>query len=88
MADLSRGSPACRCGRAAGLGAFTSRVLCAAPTPNEVAIFLDGVPLSRAASGAVDLSQLPVDGLDHVEIYRGVPPIELGAEAIGGAITW
>jgi iron complex outermembrane receptor protein len=69
-----------------GLGSFTS-VSLRGSDASEVAVFLDGVPLSREASGIIDLSLVPVDGLDHVEIYRGVPPIELGAEAIGGAIN-
>jgi iron complex outermembrane receptor protein len=69
-----------------GLGAFTS-VAVRGSEANEVAILVDGVPLTRAASGVIDLAQLPVAGLDRVEIYRGAPPAELGAEAIGGAIN-
>jgi iron complex outermembrane receptor protein len=69
-----------------GLGAFTS-VSMRGSDANEVAVFLDGVPLSRAAAGTLDLSLYPADGLDHIEIYRGVPPVELGAEGVGGAIN-
>ena len=69
-----------------GLGAFTS-VSVRGSEATEVAIFIDGVPLNRATSGAVDLASIPADGLERVEIYRGVPPIELGADAIGGAIN-
>lgn len=69
-----------------GLGAFTA-VSIRGSDPNEVAVFLDGVPLNRASAAAVDLSQLPADGLERIEIYRGVPPLELGSEAVGGAIN-
>ncbi len=69
-----------------GLGSFTSVSLRGSDAA-EVAIFIDGVPLDRGASGTIDLSLLPVDGLERVEIWRGVPPIELGAEAVGGAIN-
>jgi iron complex outermembrane receptor protein len=69
-----------------GLGSFTSVSLRGSDSA-EIAIFVDGVPLSRSASGTIDLSLLPVDGLDRVEIWRGVPPIELGSEAVGGAIN-
>ncbi len=69
-----------------GLGSFTS-VSIRGSEEAEVAVLVDGVPLSRAASGTIDLSQIPVDGLLRVEIWRGTPPIELGAEAIGGAIN-
>jgi len=68
-----------------GLGAFTA-VSLRGSEANEVAVFLDGVPLNRAAAGVIDLAQLPADGLERIEIYRGVPPVDLGGEVIGGAI--
>ena len=55
--------------------------------PGQVAVFVDGVPLSRGSQSAVDLSQLPLDGLERVEVYRGVAPLELGSETLGGAIN-
>jgi outer membrane receptor protein involved in Fe transport len=70
----------------AGAGSFSS-VSIRGSESGEVAILIDGIPLSRAASGTVDLSQLPVDGLERVEVYRGVPPLDLGSEAVGGAIN-
>lgn len=69
-----------------GLGAFTS-VSIRGSESTEIALLIDGVPLSQAASGLLDLSQLPVDGLERVEVYRGVPPVELGSNAVGGAIN-
>jgi iron complex outermembrane receptor protein len=68
-----------------GLGAFTA-VSLRGSEANEVAVFLDGVPLNRAASGVIDLAQLPADGLERIEIYRGVPPVDFGGEVIGGVI--
>lgn len=53
----------------------------------QVAVFIDGVPLHRASMGALDLSQLPVEGIERIEVYRGVPPIELGSDVVGGAIN-
>jgi iron complex outermembrane receptor protein len=69
-----------------GLGSFTS-VSLRGSDANEVAIFVDGVPINRGASGVIDLSLLPVDGVERVEIYRGAAPIDLGAEAVGGVIN-
>src|SRR5690606_5027091 len=37
-------------------------------------------------AGLVDLSAIPLDGLDRVEIHRGYVPIEYGGATIGGAI--
>ena len=69
-----------------GLGAFSSVSIRGADA-NEVAVFVDGIPLSGAAAGVVDLSQLPTSGLQRIEVWRGVPPVELGGEAVGGAIN-
>jgi outer membrane receptor protein involved in Fe transport len=69
-----------------GLGAFTA-VSIRGSDPSEVALFIDGVPLNRAGVSAVDLGHLSADGLERVEIYRGAVPIELGSQAVGGAIN-
>jgi outer membrane receptor protein involved in Fe transport len=86
VADLIAGEAGVRVRSRGGLGAFTS-VSLRGSEEGEVTVLLDGVPLSRAASGAIDLSTLPADGLERIEIYRGAPPIELGGEAIGGVIN-
>jgi outer membrane receptor protein involved in Fe transport len=85
VAELVEGQAGVRVRSRGGLGAFTSLSIRGADS-GQVAVYLDGVPLNRALGSAVDLAQLPVEGLERVEIYRGVPPIELGADAIGGAI--
>ncbi len=69
-----------------GQGAFTA-VSIRGAQPNEVAVFLDGVPLNHASAAAVDLALLPADALERIEVYRGVPPVELGSQAVGGAIN-
>ncbi len=86
VAELLVGQPGVQIRRSGGLGQWSGASLRGA-APGQVAVFLDGVPLSRGSQSAVDLSQLPLDGLERVEIYRGVPPLALGSEAIGGAIN-
>lgn len=53
---------------------------------NSVRYFIDGMPLSSKGSG-VSLGNLPVNIIDRVEIYKGVVPANLGADALGGAIN-
>ncbi len=86
VADLVESEAGIQLRSQGGLGAFTS-VSIRGSDPNEVAVFIDGVPLNRAAAATVDLSQLPVDGLERIEIYRGVPPLEFGSDVVGGAIN-
>lgn len=53
---------------------------------NSVRYFIDGVPL-EVRGGEVNLANLPVSTIERVEIYKGVVPAHLGADALGGAIN-
>jgi len=68
-----------------GLGQW-SAISLRGSSPQQVAMFLDGVPITSSVAGLVDLSSLPTDGLARVEIYRGYVPVAFGGAAIGGAI--
>lgn len=51
-----------------------------------VKFFIDGVPMEMLGKG-VDLSTLPVNMAERVEIYKGVVPIHLSTDAMGGAVN-
>lgn len=53
---------------------------------SSVRYFIDGVPMDTKGS-EVSLANFPVNIIDHVEIYKGVVPAYLGADALGGAIN-
>lgn len=53
---------------------------------NSIRYFIDGMPLDILGTG-VNLTNLPVNMVDHVEIYKGVIPASLGADALGGAVN-
>ena len=53
----------------------------------QVIIYLDGVALNDASGGPVDLSLVPVNSIERIEIYRGSTPLELGTPSIGGAVN-
>lgn len=86
VAELVEREVGLRVRRAGGLGSFTA-VSLRGSDASEVAVFLDGVPLNRASSAAVDLSQIPAAAIERVEIYRGLPPPELSGQGLGGAIN-
>ncbi len=50
-----------------------------------VRFFKDGVPLDYYGDG-YNLTLLPVNVLSRVDIYKGVLPVRLGADALGGAV--
>lgn len=52
---------------------------------DQIRFFLDGVPL-HLAGYPFGLANVPVNLVDRVEVYRGVVPIQFGADALGGAV--
>jgi outer membrane receptor protein involved in Fe transport len=53
----------------------------------QVQVYLDGVPLSRANNEVVNLADLPLDAVDHVEVYRGTTPLAFAQSAPGGVVN-
>lgn len=52
----------------------------------QLAVFLDDVPLTGARGGAFDLSLVPPDVLDRVEVFRGPNAATWGGGALGGVL--
>lgn len=55
-------------------------------TGNHVKVFMDGVPMQGFGS-AFQLNNIPVGIAERIEVYKGVVPIEYGADALGGVIN-
>lgn len=53
---------------------------------NQIRYFIDGIPMENFGS-ALTLNNYPVNLIEKVEIYKGVVPITLGADALGGAVN-
>jgi len=53
----------------------------------QIAVLVDGLPLSDAQDGAVDLSSLPLDRYERVEVYRGAAPARFGGAGAAGALN-
>jgi len=51
----------------------------------QVRYFLDGVPLEFMGS-ALAMNNIPSVIIDRMEVYKGVVPVSLGADALGGAV--
>lgn len=85
LPELLARSPGATVRSFGGLGQFAS-VSIRGSSPQQVAVFLDGVPITSSVAGLVDVGALPTDGLRRVEVYRGYVPIAYGSAAIGGAI--
>ncbi len=53
---------------------------------NQVKLFLDGIPMDNFGS-SFQLNNIPINFAERVEVYRGVVPIWLGGDALGGAVN-
>ncbi|MBX3254895.1 MAG: TonB-dependent receptor [Chitinophagaceae bacterium] len=51
----------------------------------QVRYFLDGIPLEFMGS-ALAMNNIPSVIIDRMEVYKGVVPVSLGADALGGAV--
>ncbi len=69
-----------------GLGSFAT-VSIRGSSSNQVDVFLDGIPLNDAYGGMSNLGDLPLGGVNAIEVYRGFTPPHLGSSAIGGAVN-
>lgn len=53
---------------------------------NQIRYFIDGIPMENFGS-ALTLNNYPVNLIEKIEIYKGVVPVSLGADALGGAVN-
>ena len=51
-----------------------------------VKVFIDGVPMDNFGS-SFQMNNIPINLAERVEVYKGVVPIWLGGDALGGAIN-
>lgn len=53
---------------------------------NAIRFFKDGIPLNYLGQG-YNISNVPLDVLDKVEVYKGIIPVHLASDALGGAVN-
>jgi outer membrane cobalamin receptor len=53
----------------------------------QIGVFLDGIPLAPVAGESVDLSKIPLNLLQRIEIYKAGVPLALMGEGLGSAIN-
>ncbi|MBD2703919.1 TonB-dependent receptor [Spirosoma sp. BT702] len=55
-------------------------------TGRQVKFFIDGVPMDNFGS-SFQLNNIPINLAERVDVYKGVVPIWLGSDALGGAVN-
>ncbi len=85
LAEAISRTPGVRVRQTGGLGSV-SNVIVNGYQGRAVKFFRDGVPIDYLGDG-YNVSLLPINSLERVEVYKGVLPVRLGADALGGAIN-
>ncbi len=86
VADVLRVLPEVRIKGSGGPGALTT-VSIRGSASTQVLILLDGLPLNRPDQATVDLSTLPIQNVDHIEVLRGPFSAVYGSSTLGGVIN-
>ena len=82
VAELMAELPGVELRSLGGMGGFSTASI-RGSGQQEVAVFLDGVDLRSPFTGMALLDELPLAGVERLEVYRGGVPGELGGGASG-----
>ncbi len=52
----------------------------------RIKFFLDGVPMDNFGA-SMQINNIPINYADRIEVYKGVVPVWLGSDALGGAVN-
>jgi len=55
-------------------------------TGNQVRFFVDGLP-TEVLGSAYSINSVPVNNVERIEVYKGVVPVHLGSDVLGGAVN-
>lgn len=53
---------------------------------SQVRYFIDGIPMENFGS-AFQINNIPINIAERIEVYKGVVPVWLGSDALGGAVN-
>lgn len=86
VAELVATAPGVAVSSYGGLGQL-STVSIRGSSASGVLVLLDGLPLNTAFGGGVDLSTLPRQWIERIEVVRGAEGAHYGAGALGGVVN-
>jgi|GEM_PF-5869287 len=72
--------------KAGGVYGSTERITIRGSAINQVLVLLDGRPLNSNLRGEADLSAVPVEALEKIEVYKGAQTARFGPDALAGAV--
>ena len=86
LPELLKQVPGLHVIEAKGRGAYTVASV-RGSTASEVSVFVDGTLMNLTSEAAVDLSAIPVENVERIEVYRGYVPARFAGASMGGVIN-
>lgn len=86
LPDLLRQSVGVHITEIQGHGGYTVASI-RGSTSSQVAVYVDGILMNSASEPTVDLSTIPIDNVERIEIYRGHIPARFGVSGMGAVIN-
>ncbi|SMO49040.1 TonB-dependent receptor [Fodinibius sediminis] len=83
--DILQTNPGIHIRREGGLGSRFNLSLNGL-SGRQVRFFMDGLPIENYGS-TFGINNIPVNLIERVEVYKGVVPVYLGGDALGGAVN-
>ncbi len=70
-----------------GSSSAATRVKIRGSDPKQVLILLDGQKINNSSDGVADISFIPLDIVERLELFKGGASAEFGPDALGGVIN-
>lgn len=86
ISDVLSGLPSVEISNYGGLGALKT-IRMRGAVPSQVLILMDGRPLNSPRDGEIDLSTIPLDNIERIEVVPGAGSSLYGSQAMGGTIN-
>lgn len=86
LPDLLKEVPGVHVREVNGKGQYTTLTI-RGSTAAQVGVFVDGVLTNLGGDAAVDISTIPIQNVERVEVYRGYTPVRFGGTYMGGVVN-
>ncbi|MBE7410573.1 MAG: TonB-dependent receptor plug domain-containing protein [Leptospiraceae bacterium] len=86
LADVLEKEAGIRVKKFGGLGSYSTLSI-RGSNSNQVMFYINGVPINNSQGGEINLSDLPFDSIERIEIYKSGSTLGLSSSAIGGSVN-
>ena len=87
LSEILDNQPGLQVLRTGAFGSFATLKMRGAPNASQVNILMNGIPLAGASKQFIDISRIPAEIIDHVEIIQGAAAGAYPGDISGGVVN-